>query len=229
MIIIYFILSKAMKAMLLATLVTLVVGTNAGFLDNLFGAKTDPPGLVGMSNKHWFCHDLDCPAFETTDTRTGYEKRRYESTKWVATNLTEVGFTNAENTLMFGKLFQYISGKNAQNEKIPMTAPVLRRHVPGATPTTPSTYVMYFFVPHNMQTSAPAPTDPSVYLVDLPPMIVYVGSFSGRTSNTKEADAFRALRAELGTTPYSTGYTFTAGYDSPFNILHRHNEVWIPA
>ncbi|XP_033750423.1 heme-binding protein 2-like [Pecten maximus] len=218
-----------MKTMLCATFLTLVMGADAaGFLDFLFGVPTDAPGLLNMTNKHWFCHDLDCPAYETMTTRPGYEKRRYEASKWVATNLTTTSFSSTENSQMFNKLFKYISGQNAMNQKIPMTAPVLKRHVPGATPQAPSTHIMYFMVPHDMQVSTPAPTDPSVYLVSLPPMVVYVGSYSGYSSESKDMAAFKTLRAELETTPFNTGYSFTAGYDSPFNIVHRHNEVWIP-
>ncbi|XP_069136615.1 heme-binding protein 2-like [Argopecten irradians] len=219
-----------MKTLLLATLVTLMVGTDAaGFLDFLLGVPTDAPGLPLMTNKHWFCHDLDCPAYEVLANTTGYEKRRYEATKWVATNLTSASFSSGENSKMFNKLFQYISGQNSIQQKIPMTAPVLKRHAPGATPGAPSTHIMYFMVPHNMHASTPTPTDPSVYLVSLPPMIVYVGSYGGYSSESKDMAAFHALRAELGKTPYNTRFSFTAGYDSPFNLVHRHNEVWIPA
>ena len=55
-----------------------------------------------------------------------------------------------------------------------MTAPVLRKIIPGATPGADNMFIMHFMVPHNMQASAPAPTDPQVYLTTLPPMKVYV-------------------------------------------------------
>ncbi|XP_060062814.1 heme-binding protein 2-like [Ylistrum balloti] len=215
-----------MKTMLFSFLVTLVVGTDAaGLLDFFFGGTpTDAPGLLDMTNQHWFCHNLDCPAYETMLTTPGYEKRRYEASKWVATNTT----SSQKNSQLFQKLFHYISGDNALSQKINMTAPVLKRHVPGANPQAASTHIMYFMVPHKMQDSTPAPTDPSVYFVTLPPMVVYVKSYSGYSSESKDMTAFNALRAELKMTTFDSAYAFTAGYDSPFNLIHRHNEVWIP-
>ncbi|OWF47548.1 heme-binding protein 2-like [Mizuhopecten yessoensis] len=217
-----------MKTMLFACFVTLLAGADAaGFLDLLFGVPTDPPGLLNMTNKHWFCHDLDCPAYEPMMTPPGYEKRRYEDSKWVATNVTTNNYGSSQNSQMFNKLFKYISGENSMHQKVPMTAPVLKHETPGATPGAASTHIMYFMVPHDMRVSTPAPTDPSVYLVTLPSMVVYVGSYSGYASQSKDTDALNALRAELKTTSSNSGYTFTAGYDSPFNLIHRHNEVWI--
>ncbi len=29
--------------------------------------------------------------------------------------------------------------------------------------------------------------------------------------------------------PYSYDFFYAAGYDSPFRIFNRHNEIWIPA
>lgn len=40
---------------------------------------------------------------------------------------------------------------------------------------------------------------------------------------------YNELRKELDTAghSYKTGRFFTAGYNSPYEIFNRHNEVWI--
>ena len=56
---------------------------------------------------------------------------------------------------MFRKLFNYISGTNDKQAKIPMTAPVSVLVKPGAGK---STFTMAFYVPAAFQKDTPIPT-----------------------------------------------------------------------
>lgn len=62
-------------------------------------------------------------------------------------------------------------------------------------------------------------------------MDVYVRSFGGWATGSKyieaAADATKALEAAGYAT--SSDHFFTAGYDSPFRLTNRHNEVWLLA
>lgn len=49
------------------------------------------------------------------------------------------------------KLFGYISGGNAANAKIDMTAPVLTKVEPGQGPTCESTFTVSFYNPYKYQ------------------------------------------------------------------------------
>lgn len=51
----------------------------------------------------------------------------------------------------FMKLFEYISGGNSRQAKIPMTAPVLTKIEPGQGPNCESTFTMSFYNPYAFQ------------------------------------------------------------------------------
>ncbi len=135
----------------------------------------------------------------------------------------------------FMALFRYISGTNAQQQKIEMTAPVLTKVVPGQGPTCNSSFTTMFYNPYKYQkpgSDAPSPREAGVSLVMLPRMDVYVLSFSGYASGPD----YRSHAAKLinrltaaGVAFNASGPWFVAGYDSPYTLTNRHNEVWIPA
>ncbi|GAX82798.1 hypothetical protein CEUSTIGMA_g10224.t1 [Chlamydomonas eustigma] len=180
----------------------------------------------------WFCHDLDCPAFAIEDDKVArdMELRNYAAAQWVSTNVSDVKYDEAVRT-GFWRLFQYISGTNEEDLKIEMTAPVKVQVVPGAGPYCKSQFKISFFVPIESQGSAPKPTDSAVYLDDAPAARFFVYSYPGFTYESKMLDKLNTALAALNTTDYKydASYFFTAGYDSPFRLINRHNEVWIPA
>jgi len=108
---------------------------------------------------------------------------------------------------------------------VAMTAPVRVRVMPGQGPACVSNFTMSFYV---SKLPAPQPTDPTVELTKLPALKAYVKSFGGRP---KEADWVKQADALAAALPKSAkvekDFFFTAGYDSPFKLFYRHNEVWI--
>ncbi|KAJ8304511.1 hypothetical protein KUTeg_018094 [Tegillarca granosa] len=155
-----------------------------------------------------------------------YELRHYPPSKWVGTNTT-VSHNGLFHSLLFGKLFAYISGNNAKQQKIEMTAPVLTKVIPRGTTTT---YAMHFMIPFDLQNEPIAPADPSVYLVDLPALDVYVKAFGGYAIDRVNIAEVDKLHQEIrDETKFENSFYFTAGYDSPYTFLNRHNEVWLVA
>ena len=69
---------------------------------------------------------------------------------------------------MFWKLFNYISGQNAKQIKIPMTAPVSILIEPGAGPNCESTFTTAFYVPAAFQEDTPEPTEEGVSIEERP-------------------------------------------------------------
>lgn len=180
---------------------------------------------VQLFDKPSFCHDLDCPPFEVLETLPigNIELRAYPTTTWVSTNVTDTNYDRAVGT-GFMRLFKYISGANMGEEKIPMTAPVVVDVVPGPGPTCGTEFTVSFYSP------TPTPPDPLSKLLTINtygPASYYVLSYGGWAteavvlSKAKElADALTSLGKS-----FDSAAIITAGYDSPFRLLHRHNEI----
>lgn len=180
---------------------------------------SDPPS---------FCHGLDCPVYKVTGKMGKYEIRSYEPSKWVGTVMRGDSFTQATDQA-FHKLFDYISGANSQNQKIPMAVPVATKVVP--LEGNMYNFTVFFFVPFAYQANTPPPNDPEVFVTVLPALTAYADSFSGFESNEDLKDHTEKMKATLTAAgvQYVQDFSFTAEYDSPFKIIGRHNEVWLVA
>nr|XP_022330934.1 heme-binding protein 2-like [Crassostrea virginica] len=178
-----------------------------------------------------FCNNLDCPKFSVLQTfKEGYELRQYETSKWSSTNLTTMIFTDDDDKNMFDKLFYYISGNNSIHSKIPMTAPVLREVFHGPGPACESTFITHFMTPFSLQTNTPTPTDPTVYLREIPGMKIFCRSFGGKPTPDDYMNELQTLADQIGdSSKYENAFYFFAGYDSPYKVSDRHNEVWLKA
>ncbi len=114
-----------------------------------------------------FCNGLDCPVFNVINSTKDYEVRHYPTSYWTSTTIEGRNFSYATGEgsnspfrlyVGFNRLFNYISGANAQHQKVPMTAPVEASVVPGQGPFCDSTYEVSFFVPFDLQPNkAPQP------------------------------------------------------------------------
>merc|ERR1712157_243237 len=175
----------------------------------------------------WFYHGLEGPAFAEKNA-SGIDVRAYPGTLWTATTVTGKNLDKAMSEA-FMRLFRYISGENEEEQKIPMTVPVLTTVTPGAGPFCEENFTIHFYVPKEFQDNPPKPLDPRVENIVLPPVTVAVASYPG-WSDEKEVVSngkalFEALRS--ANIPFESETFFTAGYDSPFRLIDRHNEVWV--
>mmetsp|Transcript_9145 Transcript_9145/g.22652 ORF Transcript_9145/g.22652 Transcript_9145/m.22652 type:complete len:237 (-) Transcript_9145:492-1202(-) len=187
-----------------------------------------------QSESPWFCHDIDCPPFDSEDLGDGLELRRYPSGLWASTNVSSTYLDTAINT-GFYRLFGYISGANEGGVKIEMTAPVRARLTPGPGPFCDDSFTISFFLPLDYQGDGapppPAPSKPDVFIEATPATSVYLVSYGGWSSEEKVLEKAQGLVArldELGRA-YDASHYFFAGYDPPFRLIGRHNEVWVPA
>lgn len=200
-----------------------------GVVKNLEDAlihSTDEEGQV--KDSAWppkFCKTLDCPKFTVVTSTKDYEERMYEASNWVTTSMVGIDYKDAQSK-MFMKLFNYISGNNAKGEKIAMTAPVIERIIPGEGPACEDNFTMSFFISPKVA-AAPAPKDSTVYLSTLPKLTAYVRSFGGFADETSYVQNAKELGEALpATSKYHKEFFYTGGYDAPFQIFNRHNEVW---
>lgn len=180
--------------------------------------------------KPWFCHGLECPDYKVVANTSNYEVRRYPAAKWVSTTVNDFKYSSATST-GFMRLFRYISGANAESKKIDMTAPVRVLVHPSQGPFCESSFTISFFVPFAYQNEPPAPESDDVFIEETPETVVYVASYPGGNTEAKLLENARALVEALDKdeVAYSKDHYFFAGYDPPFRLFNRHNEVWVVA
>ena len=137
----------------------------------------------------------------------------------------------------FELLFDYISGANAGDRDISMTAPVfmqgreLSMTAPVFGETGPEGFTMEFALPPPLTADdAPVPTDPMVNIAERPPVRMAVLRFSGLLRPDSIAEQSKSLLtriADEGLTP--AGSVQSAGYNPPWTIpAFRRNEVLVP-
>ena len=149
-------------------------------------------------------------------TRDGqFELREYPPLKTVRTAAGEGDFM---------RLFRYISGGNAADQKIAMTAPVLVKHG-GENPG------MSFIVPREVAAAeVPKPTDTAVKVDTLRSGRFAVYRYSGRRNETNESKALAELQMWAGKRHFAVaGEPVFAYYDPPWVLpFLRRNEVMLP-
>ncbi|XP_026175105.1 heme-binding protein 2 [Mastacembelus armatus] len=176
-----------------------------------------------------FSTGLQNPKF-TADEKKGedYEIRTYDATKWVSTSLSGMQF-DAALSAGFRKLFSYIQGSNKGNVKVEMTAPVTCRVDPGAGPTCESQFTVSFYIPEEHQDSPPEPSDPDVFVEQRKEFTAYVRTYGGYSNeNMKREELLKLVESlQRDGAQYIDHPYYVAGYDSPFKLTKRRNEVWV--
>jgi len=175
-----------------------------------------------------FANGLESPEYTVLEKNEEYEVREYKASSWVTT-ADESMDLDSKNNSMFWKLFKYIDKGNQTGEKIAMTCPVLIKVVPGQGPACESKFTMSFFLPPRDE-AYPKANDETVFHSELPAIKVYIRSFSGFApikDKLREAEALAKALPESA--EYDKDFWTFAGYDSPFKLMNRHNEIWFIA
>merc|ERR1711916_24259 len=180
-------------------------------------------------DKPWFCHDLECPEYSVDykNATTGVEVRTYQPAVWVTTNITGIDYQSSVSK-GFMSNFAYISGSNSAGQKIEMTSPVMVKIIPGQGPNCNSTFQISFFMPAAQRDNPPMPTAENSFIQHTPTFkvaVIQYGGFANKWSTVQPkaqqlAEDLQAAGTEFDPT------VMTAGYDPPFRVINRHNEVW---
>ncbi|XP_063773498.1 heme-binding protein 2 isoform X2 [Pseudophryne corroboree] len=179
-----------------------------------------------------FSTSLQNPKWTALETQSSeYEMRQYEPAKWVSTEVKSMKDWDSAVSVGFMRLFNYIQGSNAKNVKVEMTAPVTTYVEPGAGPACESTFTISFYIPTEHQDDPPQPSESSVFVTERPGTTVYVRSFGGYTNGAKNLEHISKLSEHLKQDGkvFDENVYYSAGYDSPFKPINRHNEVWLIA
>uniref|UniRef100_A0A7S4ISC4 Heme-binding protein 2 n=1 Tax=Vannella robusta TaxID=1487602 RepID=A0A7S4ISC4_9EUKA len=180
------------------------------------------------------CDRYDCPSYSLlyNNQTASIQIREYEAARWARTKVQSFYYEKAVN-IGFNRLFDYITGENADGIDIDMTAPVAVQVIPGPGPFCESTFIISFYVPSAYQepnAAPPAPTSSNVYIETLPETTKAVQMFPGYVTQWNE---LVEPISELVEFCDEQGYQYVSnvetvcGYDSPFHVANRHNEIWI--
>jgi hypothetical protein len=146
------------------------------------------------------------------------------------------GYKDAGNE-GFRRLFKYITGANQGQAKISMTAPVSQAPSEKISMTVPvqqgesaDGWRVSFMLPtdYTLET-APVPTDPRVYVREVPGRLMAVLQFSGRWTEKnytrRQTELMESVNAE---NINAIGEMQRAAYNAPFSLpFLRRNEVMV--
>ena len=175
---------------------------------------------ISKEQKAETLNDVNTISYEVLASKNGYQIRKYPELTVATTELSSRSYSNNSNA-GFRKIASYIFGGNSSNQQIAMTSPV--QIDMGIEPT------MSFFMPGNSDPSElPSPNRKDVIVTVQPSKIVAVIEFSGWASDRKLINQFNLLKSKLGkdAIEFEDTYSFL-GYNSPFELFHRKNEVII--
>ncbi|MBH32253.1 MAG: SOUL heme-binding protein [Gammaproteobacteria bacterium] len=154
------------------------------------------------------------PSFKIVHQTDVYEIRQYGNRLAVQAN-----YTNQNSS--FRNLFNYISGANADSEKIKMTIPVTQFE-------ENSEMVMQFYLPSKFtKKTAPFPTDPKVKVIIIDEGYYAVIKYSGRLTDKNFNKHKKILREKLIQDKMEIiGPAINAIYNGPFTLpILRRNET----
>nr|XP_061806410.1 heme-binding protein 2-like [Nerophis lumbriciformis] len=177
----------------------------------------------------FFSSGLQTPQFTTPEKQPkDYEERTYEAAKWVSTTVSGTSLDESMRT-GFRRLFSYIQGNNTDKVKVEMTAPVTCHVDPGAGPACETNFTVSFYIPEEHRDATPQPSNPDVFVEQRDEFTAYVRSYGGFSDETlvrnellKLTESLRRDSVRFAERPY-----YFAGYDSPFKLVNRRNEVWL--
>ncbi|KAB5581654.1 hypothetical protein PHYPO_G00178240 [Pangasianodon hypophthalmus] len=182
--------------------------------------------LGGCWEAPWFCHGHECPVYTVVNTYEGFEERRYNASQWITTDIPSTREKDIQDG--FWKLYYFMQGKNKEGKEIAMTRPVVVS-VSEAVENGGRQVSISFFI--NADIVLPKPNDETIKNKDLPAATVYVRVFDGIASEADAIENVEKLKEYLQAAgkPFDSTRFEAAGYDAPWDLINRHNEVWIYA
>lgn len=147
-----------------------------------------------------------------------FEVRNYKASLFTSVKLSNKTYKETSSQ-GFSILAGYIFGGNNKNEKIAMTSPVAM--------TIDDTSTMMFLVPKKYtKESLPKPNNGNIEFTEMPAKKIASITFSGWANDDKIKDYKAKLIAALNKNgiKYTTNFYFL-GYNAPFELLNRKNEV----
>ncbi|XP_063585841.1 heme-binding protein 2-like [Penaeus indicus] len=171
---------------------------------------------------------IESAPYTVVNSAEAYEERVYPAQKWITTSILSISHDEA-TSITFYRLFDYIDGQNEEGMKIDMTAPVTTLVIPGEGPNCENNFTESFYIPSAHQANPPKPSNPDVYIEERPELHVFSRRFHGFANDEDWIVNAAQLHDDLvaaGEEGVDFQTYYTVGYDSPFVVVDRDNEVW---
>jgi len=179
-----------------------------------------------------FYGDKEGPRFRTMRQYRGYDLRCYPPLNWVSTKNDVIDSKDFGG--MFKRLLSYIKGNNDKKRRYSMKIPVTVGMKYNITDHKTKSGMSFYLGPDSRcPFCKPArPNDPKVFIRRSPLFCAYVRSFDGWVMSRSwtyyrqlyylSADLKRDRKDDY----YVKGLSVSAGYNAPWELFRRHNEVW---
>ena len=168
---------------------------------------------------------IESLGFERIDQLGEVEVRIYERHLLASIDVNS-SFTDAGNAA-FRPLFRYISGRNADEQEIAMTAPVIQ----SASRKDDAAWTVSFVMPASLlDTGAPRPNTERVEIIEKSERLIAALPYNGSWRVALFEENKEALIQQLERSPYSIcGEVMWARHNAPFTPWFlKKNEVLIP-
>jgi hypothetical protein len=175
---------------------------------------------IGLLIVSFTSKNIETPKYKVINTYDEVEVRLYPKMVVAKTNLADKSFDN-QGSNGFRTIAGYIFGGNEKNEKIAMTAPVVMNMGDSAS--------MYFVMPKSYdKAELPTPNSKNVQIVEVAEKTLAVISYGGFSSDEKIEKYRKQLEIILKKNKIQTkGAYMYMGYNAPWDIINRKNEVAI--
>ena len=156
--------------------------------------------------------------YEVLNTYNSFEIRRYEEALFTSIRLNSTSYKQGSSR-GFSILANYIFGGNDRKQRIAMTSPVAM--------TLEDNMRVMFMIPHSLERGdMPLPNEKSIDFVKEPEKLLAVINFGGWANDKKIAK----YKAQLIDALVKEGIAhenkfFIFGYNPPYEIFNRRNEV----
>ena len=156
--------------------------------------------------------------YEVINTYQSFEIRRYEEALFTSIRLNSTSYKQGSSK-GFSILANYIFGGNDRKQRIAMTSPVAM--------TLEDNMRVMFMIPHSLERGdMPLPNEKSIDFVREPEKLLAVLNFGGWSNDRKIAK----YKAQLTDALVKEGIAhdnkfFIFGYNPPYEIFNRRNEV----
>jgi hypothetical protein len=167
-----------------------------------------------------FKSDIETPDYKVLKTYGDIEIRLYPKMIIAKTSLENKSFEK-EGNYGFRTIANYIFGGNEKNQKIAMTAPVVMSMSDSAN--------MYFVMPKKYtKDELPKPNSKNVSILEEAEKTLAVVRFGGYSSDKKIEKYCSQLEETLKQNNIqTTGSYLYMGYNAPWDVINRRNEVAI--
>jgi len=170
--------------------------------------------LFAMSGQR----DIESYPYVVVKKYDTFEVRSYEATLFTSVKLSTKGYKESSGT-GFSILAGYIFGGNERNEKIAMTSPVAM--------SLEDSMTMMFMVPKKFsKETLPQPNQSQIEFREEPAKMMAAITFGGWADDEKIEEYKEKLKSALDAQGIAyTNRFYFFGYNPPFEVINRKNEV----